>query len=29
MRQRRNWAEEPVTDYKPFTTRFDEMVAAA
>ena len=25
---RRNWAEEPVTDYRPFTTRFDEMVAA-
>ena len=26
--QRRNWLEEPVTDYKPFTTRFDEMVTA-
>ena len=26
--QRRNWPEEPVTDYKPFTTRFDEIVAA-
>ena len=26
---RRNWADEPVTDYRPFTTRFDEMVAAA
>jgi cobaltochelatase CobT len=25
---RRNWAEEPVTDYRPFTTRFDEMVSA-
>ena len=25
---RRNWAEEPVTDYKPFTNRFDEMVSA-
>ena len=25
---RRNWADEPVTDYKPFTSRFDEMVAA-
>jgi cobaltochelatase CobT len=25
---RRNWADERVTDYKPFTTRFDEMVAA-
>jgi cobaltochelatase CobT len=25
---RRNWADEPVTDYRPFTTRFDEMVAA-
>ena len=27
--QRRNWLEEPVTDYKPFTTRFDEIVSAA
>ena len=27
--QRRNWLDEPVTDYKPFTTRFDETVAAA
>ena len=27
--QRRNWADEPITDYKPFTSRFDEMVAAA
>ncbi|HXC75155.1 MAG TPA: cobaltochelatase subunit CobT, partial [Sphingomicrobium sp.] len=26
--QRRNWPDEPVTDYKPFTTRFDEIVAA-
>jgi len=26
--QRRNWADEPVTDYKPFTTRFDEIVTA-
>ena len=26
--QRRNWLDEPVTDYKPFTTRFDEIVAA-
>jgi cobaltochelatase CobT len=26
--QRRNWLEEPVTDYKPFTNRFDETVAA-
>jgi len=26
--QRRNWAEEPITDYRPYTTRFDEMVAA-
>ena len=25
---RRNWAEEPITDYRPFTTRFDEIVAA-
>ena len=25
---RRNWADEPVTDYRPYTTRFDEMVAA-
>jgi len=25
---RRNWLEEPVTDYRPFTTRFDEVVAA-
>ena len=25
---RRNWSEEPVTDYKPFTNRFDEMVSA-
>lgn len=27
--QRRNWIDEPVTDYRPFTTRFDEMVTAA
>jgi cobaltochelatase CobT len=27
--QRRNWFDEPVTDYRPFTTRFDEMVTAA
>ena len=27
--QRRNWPEEPITDYKPFTNRFDEIVAAA
>ena len=26
--QRRNWLDEPVTDYRPFTTRFDEMVTA-
>jgi cobaltochelatase CobT len=26
--QRRNWPDEPVTDYKPFTTRFDEIVTA-
>jgi len=26
--QRRNWLDEPVSDYKPFTTRFDEMVTA-
>ena len=25
---RRNWADEPATDYRPFTTRFDEMVEA-
>ena len=25
---RRNWADEPVTDYKAFTTRFDEIVEA-
>ncbi|HET9337016.1 MAG TPA: cobaltochelatase subunit CobT [Sphingomicrobium sp.] len=25
---RRNWAEEPVTDYRPFTSRFDETVEA-
>jgi len=25
---RRNWADEPATDYKAFTTRFDETVAA-
>jgi len=25
---RRNWPDEPVTDYRPFTTRFDEMVTA-
>ena len=25
---RRNWPDEPLTDYKPFTTRFDEMVTA-
>ncbi|MFL6749678.1 MAG: cobaltochelatase subunit CobT [Sphingomicrobium sp.] len=26
---RRNWAEEPITDYRPFTNRFDETVAAS
>jgi len=26
--QRRNWPEEPITDYKPFTSRFDEIVTA-
>lgn len=26
---RRNWPDEPVTDYRPYTTRFDEMVAAS
>jgi cobaltochelatase CobT len=26
---RRNWTDEPVTDYRPFTTRFDEIVTAA
>jgi cobaltochelatase CobT len=26
--QRRNWLDEPITDYKPFTTRFDEIVTA-
>ncbi len=26
---RRNWLDEPTTDYRPFTTRFDETVAAA
>ena len=25
---RRNWAEEPLTDYRPFTTRYDEIVEA-
>jgi cobaltochelatase CobT len=25
---RRNWADEPATDYKAFTTRFDEIVGA-
>jgi cobaltochelatase CobT len=25
---RRNWEQSPVTDYKPFTTRFDEVVEA-
>ncbi|HXG81472.1 MAG TPA: cobaltochelatase subunit CobT, partial [Sphingomicrobium sp.] len=25
---RRNWAEEPITDYRPYTTRFDETVEA-
>ena len=25
---RRNWADEPATDYKAFTTRFDEIVEA-
>ena len=25
---RRNWSDEQVTDYRPFTTRFDEMVTA-
>src|SRR4029079_3766223 len=27
-RSRRNWDLSPETDYKPFTTRFDEMVEA-
>ncbi|RIX32342.1 cobaltochelatase subunit CobT [Sphingomonas edaphi] len=27
--QRRNWPDEPTTDYKPFTTRFDEIVGAS
>jgi cobaltochelatase CobT len=27
--QRRNWPEEPLTDYRPYTTRFDEIVPAA
>ena len=27
--QRRNWPDEPVADYKPFTSRFDEIVGAA
>jgi cobaltochelatase CobT len=27
--QRRNWLDEPLTDYKPFTNRFDEIVTAA
>jgi len=26
---RRNWAEDPITDYRPFTNRFDETVAAS
>jgi len=26
--QRRNWLDEQITDYKPFTTRFDEIVTA-
>ncbi len=26
--QRRNWPEEPITDYRAFTTRFDEIVSA-
>ena len=26
--QRRNWADEPITDYRPFTNRFDETVEA-
>jgi cobaltochelatase CobT len=26
--QRRNWLDEPITDYRPFTTRFDEVVPA-
>jgi cobaltochelatase CobT len=25
---RRNWPDEPITDYKPFTNRFDETVTA-
>ncbi|QDP19732.1 cobaltochelatase subunit CobT [Sphingomonas xanthus] len=25
--QKRNWSDEPATDYRPFTTRFDEIVA--
>jgi cobaltochelatase CobT len=25
---RRNWADEPITDYRPFTTRYDEIVEA-
>jgi cobaltochelatase CobT len=26
--QRRNWLDQPITDYKPFSTRFDEIVTA-
>jgi cobaltochelatase CobT len=26
--QRRNWLDEPLTDYKPYTARFDETIAA-
>lgn len=26
--QRRNWIDEPITDYKAFTTRFDEAISA-
>ena len=25
---RRNWADQPITDYRPFTNRFDEIVEA-
>ena len=28
-RSRRNWPDEPVTDYRAFTTRHDEMIEAA
>ena len=26
---RRNWPDEPITDYRPYSTRFDELIAAA